>query len=96
LSTAGELNRFLLFSFLPHQEIFRLIVFFIKLGFKKELEAEETEEKKKALFDKLVARMYEVGKATEAAAHLEMDAVIDPASTRETILKAFKSCRPDH
>jgi acetyl-CoA carboxylase carboxyltransferase component len=35
--------------------------------------------------------MYEVGKATEAAAHLEMDAVIDPASTREIILKAFKS-----
>ena len=64
---------------------------YVKLGFKKELEAEETEEKKKALFDKLVARMYEVGKATEAAAHLEMDAVIDPASTRETILKAFKS-----
>lgn len=64
---------------------------YVKLGFKKELEAEETEEGKKALFDKLVAKMYEIGKATEAAAHLEMDAVIDPASTRERILKAFKS-----
>ncbi len=64
---------------------------YVKLGFKKELEAEETEEGKKTLFDKLVAKMYEIGKATEAAAHLEMDAVIDPASTRERILKAFKS-----
>ena len=31
------------------------------------------------------------GHASEAAAHLEMDAVIDPASTRGIILKAFKS-----
>ena len=38
--------------------------------------------------------MYEVGKATEAAAHLEMDAVIDPASSRETILKAFNPTVP--
>ena len=64
---------------------------YVKLGFKKELEAEETEEKRQALFDKLVAKMYEVGKATEAASYLEMDAVIDPATTRETIIKAFNS-----
>lgn len=64
---------------------------YVKLGFKKELEAEETEEKRQALFDKLLARMYEIGKATEAAAHLELDAVIDPADTRETIIKAFSS-----
>jgi acetyl-CoA carboxylase carboxyltransferase component len=64
---------------------------YVKLGFKKELEAEETEEKRQALFDKLVAKMYEVGKATEAASYLEMDAVIDPAITRETITKAFSS-----
>ena len=63
---------------------------YVKLGFKKELEAEENEEKKQALYDKLLAKMYEVGRATEAASYLEMDAVIDPASTRETILKAFK------
>jgi acetyl-CoA carboxylase carboxyltransferase component len=35
--------------------------------------------------------MYEKGRATEAAAHLEIDGVIDPASTRETIMKAFHS-----
>ena len=64
---------------------------YVKLGFKKELEAEETEEKRQALFDKLVSRMYELGKATEAASHLELDAVIDPINTRKTIIKAFSS-----
>jgi acetyl-CoA carboxylase carboxyltransferase component len=63
----------------------------VKLGFKKELEAVEDEVERQALFDKLVAKMYEIGKATEAAAHLEIDAVIDPADTREVILKAINS-----
>jgi acetyl-CoA carboxylase carboxyltransferase component len=63
----------------------------VKLGFKKELEAVKDEEQRQALFDKLVAGMYEIGKATEAAAHLEIDAVIDPADTREVILKALDS-----
>ena len=64
---------------------------YVKLGFKKELEAEETEEKKQALYDKLLAKMYEVGRATEAASYLEMDAVIDPIDTREVIIKAFEN-----
>jgi acetyl-CoA carboxylase carboxyltransferase component len=63
----------------------------VKLGFKKELEAEQDEAARKALFEKLVAMMYEIGKATEAAAHLEIDAVIDPADTREVVLKAINS-----
>jgi acetyl-CoA carboxylase carboxyltransferase component len=63
----------------------------VKLGFKKELQAVEDEAERQALFDKLVAQMYEIGKATEAAAHLEIDAVIDPADTREVILKAINS-----
>ena len=63
----------------------------VKLGYKKELEAVENEVERQALFDKLVAKMYEIGKATEAAAHLEIDAVIDPADTREVILKAINS-----
>jgi acetyl-CoA carboxylase carboxyltransferase component len=63
----------------------------VKLGYKKELEAVEDEVERQALFDKLVAKMYEIGKATEAAAHLEIDAVIDPADTREVILKALNS-----
>ena len=63
----------------------------VKLGFKKELEAVADDVERKALFDQLVAQMYEIGKATEAAAHLEIDAVIDPADTRDVVLKAFNS-----
>jgi len=33
--------------------------------------------------------MYELGKASEAAAYLEIDAVIDPADTRAVILRAL-------
>jgi acetyl-CoA carboxylase carboxyltransferase component len=37
--------------------------------------------------------MYEVGKASEAASYLELDAVIDPADTRATILRALAAAR---
>jgi acetyl-CoA carboxylase carboxyltransferase component len=63
----------------------------VKLGFKKELDAEENSEKKEALYNTLVAKMYEAGKATEAASHLEIDAVIDPKDTRSLILKALEA-----
>ncbi|MCG6912270.1 MAG: biotin carboxylase [Deltaproteobacteria bacterium] len=63
----------------------------VKLGFKKELEAVADEAERKRLFEKLVAQMYEIGKATEAAAHLEIDAVIDPADTRNVVLRAIHS-----
>lgn len=63
----------------------------VALGFKKELAAVEDEDERRALFDELVAKLYEVGKAAEAAAHLEIDAVIDPADTRSVILKALNS-----
>jgi acetyl-CoA carboxylase carboxyltransferase component len=63
----------------------------VKLGFKKELEAVEDEAERKKLYEDLLAMMYEIGKATEAAAHLEIDAVIDPADTRKVILRALSS-----
>ena len=62
----------------------------VKLGFKKELESEANNEKREQMFNDLVNKLYEKGKAIEAAAHLEIDAVIDPADTRQTILKAVK------
>ena len=62
----------------------------IKLGFKKELDEIEDEIKREELFNKLVDQLYEKGKAIEAAAHLEIDAVIDPAETRSVILKAAR------
>lgn len=61
----------------------------VRLGFAKELAAVEDEVERQALFDSLVAQMYEVGKATEAASHLELDAVIDPADTRAVIIRAL-------
>jgi acetyl-CoA carboxylase carboxyltransferase component len=63
----------------------------VRLGFKKELDAQEDPEKRQALFDRLLARLYEVGKATEAASHLEIDAVIDPLETRSVLIRALKS-----
>ena len=61
----------------------------VQLGFKKELEAEKDDEKRKALFDSLVEQSYAKGKATEAAAFVEIDAVIDPRETRDVISKAL-------
>ncbi|MEE4146152.1 MAG: carboxyl transferase domain-containing protein [Halieaceae bacterium] len=61
----------------------------VRLGYKKELDAVADPAGREALFQQLLARMYEVGKATEAAAHLEIDAVIDPADTRAVVLRAF-------
>ena len=63
----------------------------VRLGYRKELEAVEDPVEREALFQQLLARMYEVGKATEAASHLEIDAVIDPADTRRVILQGFSS-----
>lgn len=63
----------------------------VRLGYRKELEAAADEASREALFAELLARLYEAGRATEAAAHLEIDAVIDPADTRSVILRAFDS-----
>ncbi|MEO1078017.1 MAG: carboxyl transferase domain-containing protein [Pseudomonadota bacterium] len=54
----------------------------VRLGFRKELDAVPAGEEREALFHRYLGEMYERGKAVEAAAHLEIDAVIDPADTR--------------
>ena len=61
----------------------------VRLGFSKELEAVADPAEREALYDQLVAEAYERGKATEAASHLEIDAVIDPADTRAVLLRAL-------
>jgi acetyl-CoA carboxylase carboxyltransferase component len=65
----------------------------VRLGYRKELEAAPNEEEREALFESLLARMYEIGRATEAASYLEIDAVIDPADSRQVILNALDSAR---
>ena len=47
-------------------------------------------EARDALFEKLLAEMYEKGRATEAAAYLEIDLVIDPSESRAVILRGIK------
>ena len=49
------------------------------------------EEEREALYNKLVQKMYDSGRALEAATQLEIDAVIDPAETRSIILKALET-----
>jgi len=61
----------------------------VRLGFRKELEAIDDTQEREALFEELLAKMYEIGKATEAAAHLEIDAVIDPVETRSVVVRAL-------
>jgi acetyl-CoA carboxylase carboxyltransferase component len=59
----------------------------VRLGYRKELAAAEDPE---ALFDELVARSYERGKALSAATVYEIDDVIDPAATRDWITTALR------
>ncbi|MFZ5667865.1 MAG: carboxyl transferase domain-containing protein [Pseudomonadota bacterium] len=66
----------------------------VRLGYRKELQAETDPEKNKALFEQLVGRLYAAGKATSMAAALEIDAVIDPAETRRWIVRGLDSCPP--
>jgi len=61
----------------------------VRLGFRKELEAETDPAAKEALFNSLLGTLYDKGKAIEAATHLEIDAVIDPAETRSHIMRAL-------
>jgi len=63
----------------------------VKAGYKKELEAVENPQEREALYHKLVAELYERGKAINMASYLEIDAVIDPADTRKWIMQGLKS-----
>ena len=63
----------------------------VKAGFKKELEAIEDPQEREALYNKLVAELYERGKAINMASYLEVDAVIDPADTRKWIMQGLTS-----
>jgi acetyl-CoA carboxylase carboxyltransferase component len=61
----------------------------VRLGYRKELEAESDPEKREQLCNTLLAGLYAKGRAIEAATHLEIDAVIDPADTRRLVSRAF-------
>ena len=62
----------------------------VKLGFSKELDAVKNIKDKQALYEKIVQKAYEKGKAIRAATFLEFDEVIDPIDTRKWIMKGVK------
>ncbi|WP_164659667.1 carboxyl transferase domain-containing protein [Tropicibacter sp. Alg240-R139] len=65
----------------------------VRLGYRKELEAEPDPVAREVLFDKLVARAYAEGRAINVASYNEIDAVIDPADTRSWILRGLNAHR---
>ncbi len=63
----------------------------VQLGYRKELEAVADPDAREALFDEMVARAYEHGKALNTATYFEIDDVIDPADSRRWITMALSS-----
>jgi acetyl-CoA carboxylase carboxyltransferase component len=63
----------------------------VKLGYRKELEAVPAGAAREALYQTLVARQYENGSAINMATTLEIDAVIDPADTRDWLVRGLDS-----
>jgi acetyl/propionyl-CoA carboxylase alpha subunit/acetyl-CoA carboxylase carboxyltransferase component len=63
----------------------------VKLGYRNELAAVEDPAEREALFEQMVARAYEHGKAVNTASHFEIDDVIDPADSRRWIIRALRS-----
>ncbi len=66
----------------------------VKLGYRNELAAVEDPAERKALFDQMVGRMYEHGKALNTASHFEIDDVIDPVESRRWISAGLRSAPP--
>jgi acetyl/propionyl-CoA carboxylase alpha subunit/acetyl-CoA carboxylase carboxyltransferase component len=65
----------------------------VRLGYRKELEALPEGEARDTLFRSLLERQYEQGSAMNLASTLEIDAVIDPARTRDWLKAGLESTR---
>jgi len=66
----------------------------VRLGYRNELAAVADPDEREALFQQMVDRMYEHGKALNAASHFEIDDVIDPADTRRWISTLLDAAPP--
>ena len=66
----------------------------VELGYRKELAAAAEGAERDGLRSRLVADQYEKGKALNMAATLELDAVIDPADTRQWIANLLAAAGP--
>jgi len=65
----------------------------VRLGYRKELDALPEGPQRDALFGELVAQQYAAGQAMNMAATLEIDAVIDPAQTRDWLVRGLAAAR---
>ena len=65
----------------------------VRLGYRKELEAVPEGDAREALFKQHVDEQYAKGKAINMAATLEIDTVIDPADTRQWLVRGLESAR---
>ena len=63
----------------------------VRLGYRKEVEAEPDAAAREALVRKLLAGQYEAGGALNMATTLEIDAVIDPADSRSWLARGLAS-----
>ena len=66
----------------------------VRTGFQKELAEIADWQEREKYFSELVARAYEQGKALNMAGFLEIDDVIDPAASRDWILRGLASLPP--
>lgn len=66
----------------------------VRLGYRNELAAIADPAERERAFEEMVARMYEHGKAVNAASHFEIDDVIDPADSRRWITSMLASAPP--
>ena len=66
---------------------------YVRLGFRKEMEAIEDPAEREAYYQAKVAELYANGKAVSIASVLEIDEVIDPADTGTGSCRACARCR---
>lgn len=64
---------------------------YVRLGFRKEMEAIADPAEREAYYKKKVAELYANGKAVSIASVLEIDEVIDPADTRAWIMAGLRA-----
>src|SRR6185437_3170633 len=63
----------------------------VRLGQRRELDAIADPEERERVYQQMVERMYQWGKAVNTASHFEIDDVIDPADSRRWIASAIGS-----
>lgn len=68
----------------------------VELGFSKELAAASDQKARERLYNELLGKMYEKGKAVSVAQAFELDAVIDPAETRRWLVRGRANAHGRH